>query len=191
MNPIHTFLPYFPNIHSNIIFHLRLGPPSSLSSLQVFRPKLCTHFTSLSCSAYGIPPLISSPKVQSCEISKDAAVNSSSSLTVQCSCSHREPRPSQTHFLCHAYLPCQSVSLSAYNIRSNLCCPGVGAGLHLCQTTLPLSWLLVNDFGLSSDRSSILLSHFSLFSVFIVTYNHEIPSLETDFGGFKCSPLPP
>jgi hypothetical protein len=35
MHPVHTFLPYFPKIHSKIIIP---------SSLQVFQPKCCLHF---------------------------------------------------------------------------------------------------------------------------------------------------
>jgi len=30
MDPFHNFPPYYPNIHSNIILHLRLGLPSCL-----------------------------------------------------------------------------------------------------------------------------------------------------------------
>jgi len=44
MHLLHTFPPYFPKIHFNIIFHLRQYP-SSGSSFQVFLPKYSIQFS--------------------------------------------------------------------------------------------------------------------------------------------------
>jgi len=51
MNPVYTFPPCFPNIHSNIIL---LSTPSCSSGLfpSGFRPKFCMHFSSLPCPAH-------------------------------------------------------------------------------------------------------------------------------------------
>jgi hypothetical protein len=58
LHSIHTFPPYLPKIHPNII--LQSTPRfSALSSLQIFRPKFCIHFSSLPCVLYA-PPMSSS-----------------------------------------------------------------------------------------------------------------------------------
>jgi hypothetical protein len=45
MHPVHTFPPYFPKMHSNII-HPSTPKSSEWSlSLYVFRPKLCMHLS--------------------------------------------------------------------------------------------------------------------------------------------------
>jgi hypothetical protein len=47
MHAVRTFPPYFPKIHSNIIFPSRTRS-SVVSSLQIFCLKFCMHFSSLS-----------------------------------------------------------------------------------------------------------------------------------------------
>jgi len=54
MRPVHTLPSYFPKIHANIIL-----PSTPWSSLQVFQPKYCMHFSSLS-SVLHVPPISSS-----------------------------------------------------------------------------------------------------------------------------------
>jgi hypothetical protein len=55
MNPVHTFPPYLPKIHSNIILPSAPTFYELVSSLQVFRPKFCTYFSSLSCVLHASP----------------------------------------------------------------------------------------------------------------------------------------
>jgi len=47
MHLVHTISPYFPKIYSNITF-----ASMSRSSLQVFQPKFCMHFSSPTCPAH-------------------------------------------------------------------------------------------------------------------------------------------
>jgi len=55
MHPVHSILPYFPKIYSNIF------PSTPMSSLQVFRQKFYMHF---SCLPYvSLAPPISSFKI--------------------------------------------------------------------------------------------------------------------------------
>jgi hypothetical protein len=67
MNPAHTLALCFPKIHTNIILPStpRFTNHLSLSLLQVFRPKLCMHFSPVPCVLHAPPvsfPLISSPQ---------------------------------------------------------------------------------------------------------------------------------
>jgi len=55
---VHNFETYFPNIHSKIILPSKHRSFRVVSSLQVFVPEFCTHFSSVPC-VLRAPPISS------------------------------------------------------------------------------------------------------------------------------------
>jgi hypothetical protein len=58
MNPVHTFPPYFPNIHSNISSRLRLGLPRGLFPSGFLTKILYAFIISIMCATCSTHPIL-------------------------------------------------------------------------------------------------------------------------------------